>query len=217
MALTEYRGYLTIVLLNLTALGLIVWQLRDARTGAVLIDPAPTRTPAPEPTEVRIRVYVSGSVASPDVVALREDARALDAIEAAGGFADAADRASVNLAQPLSDGQQLHVPATGEPPSMLLQVAAAAPLPDASARGGVGAGNEGAPAGGGSTASRSVNINRATAAELEALPGIGPALATRIVAHRQANGAFESPDDLLQVSGIGSKTLARFRDRVVVR
>ena len=62
-----------------------------------------------------------------------------------------------------------------------------------------------------------LDLNRASAAELEQLPGIGPALAARIVAHREAEGPFASPRDLLEVSGIGEKTLARFEDRLRVR
>ncbi|MFN2250540.1 MAG: helix-hairpin-helix domain-containing protein [Anaerolineae bacterium] len=229
--LEQFRGHLTIALLNIAAMGLIVWQMRDPRDGAVLIEPAPTATPAPAPTEVRIRVHVSGAVVKPDVVVLGADARAIDAIEAAGGFSAAADLVAVNLAQPLVDGQQLHVPATGEPPLRQAPVAAAVAgaWPAGGADGGSGAssasgtgGDRGAAAMDGAASAAGavgavVNVNTATAAELEALPGIGPALAGRIVAHRQANGPFETTDDLLQVSGIGEKTLERFRDRVAVR
>jgi competence protein ComEA len=208
-----YRGYVTIVLLNLAALGIVVWQLRDPRVGAVAIEPAPTSSPVPEATEVRMHVYVSGAVKSPDVVILGEAARAHDAIAAAGGFAASADRSAVNLAQPLADGQQLHVPATGEPPGARSGSPPMAALVG-SGEGGTGSGASGSAAGG--AAEQRINVNRATAAELETLPGIGPALAERIIAHREANGAYEAADDLLAVAGIGTKTLARFRDRIAV-
>jgi competence protein ComEA len=203
--LERHRGLLTVMLLNLTALGGVVWTLRDPRAGAVRVVPPPTVTPAPTATAVRLHVYVSGAVATPDVVVLGAAARAGEAIAAAGGFAPDADRAAVNLAAPLADGQQLHVPAEGEAPG---------PPPGLSAppAGGSGAGPAASAA-----ADAPIDVNRAAAAELEALPGVGPALAARIVAHRTANGPFRAPADLLAVSGIGQKTLERFADRIVVR
>ncbi len=212
--LAPYRGYLTVVLLNLTALGVIVWQLRDPRATAVRIEPPPTSTPAPTATAVLLHVYVSGAVETPDVVVLPMGSRARDAVVAAGGFASGADRDGVNLAARLADGQQLHVPADGE---------MAGPPPGVSGGSGLGAdgsvGGGAAPSsGGGSVGSAGrINVNTATALELEALPGVGPALAARIVAHRQAHGPFRRPEDLLAVSGIGEKTLTRFADRVAVR
>jgi competence protein ComEA len=195
--LARYRGYLVIGLLNLAALGGAVWQVRDPRESAVFVVPAPSETPAPTPTEARLRVYVSGAVARPDVVALPPGARAVDAVAAAGGWSEAADRAAVNLAAPLVDGQQLHVPAVGEapPPSV----------------------GHAPPAGSAGQAAGVVDVNTASAAEFEALPGIGPALAERIVDDRTANGPFRSPEDLGRVSGIGDKTLQGLLDRVVVR
>ncbi len=204
------REYATVVLLNLTALGLIVWQLRDPQSSAVLVEPAPTVTPAPSPTAVALHVHVSGAVLAPDVVTLAEGARARDAIAAAGGFARDAERSAVNLAAALADGQQLHVPTVGE-----------APLPPAGVSGpGASAGGtsgDGASAASGASAGGKVNVNAATEAELQSLPGVGPALAGRIVAHREENGPFASPEDLLAVSGIGEKTLAGFLDQVAVR
>jgi competence protein ComEA len=203
--LERLRGYLTVMLLNLTALGLIVWQLRDPRAGAVRLVPPPSPTPAPTATAVRLQIYVSGAVATPGVVSLPEGARVQEAVAAAGGFSAEADQAAVNLAAPLADGQQVHVPAPGEGSGALAGITG----PPA------GAGAVSGPAGAG--AGGRVDINRAAAADLEALPGIGPALAARIVAHRDANGPFGGPEDLLAVSGIGEKTLARFQDQIAVR
>jgi competence protein ComEA len=200
--IAHYRGYVTIVLLNLTALGVVVWLLRDPRADAVQIRPAPTPTPAPTATAVLLAVHVSGAVVSPGVVDLPQDARAEDAVQAAGGFAPDADRSGVNLAQRLSDGQQLHVPAQGEGP-----VAVSVPQGADSAAPGEAAGD----------AVGTVNVNQATAQQLQALPGIGPALAERIVAYRDESGPFASPEDLLGVRGIGPKTLERFLDRITVR
>lgn len=211
--LTPYRGYLTIVLVNLTALGVIVWQLRAPTDTAVWVEPPPTRTPAPTATEERLAVYVSGAVATPGVVVLPMGARAREAVAAAGGFAGEADSAAVNLAAPLADGQQLHVPAAGE----------SSPPPAGISGGGASSQSVHGPASAGSSvdlgsaAGPRVNVNTATAAELESLPGVGPALAGRIVAHREKNGPFVSAEGLLAVSGIGEKTLARFVDRIAVR
>jgi len=213
-----HRGSITLLLLHLTALGAAVWLVRDPRTTAVRILPPPTPTPAPSATPVRLHVYVSGAVATPDVVVLPEGARARDAIAAAGGFAPPAARAAVNLAAPLADGQQLHVPAEGE---AVGAVAGAGGIPGV---GEASAGSVGSATGGGAPnpvlaagSGQPININLASAADLETLPGIGPALASRIVAYRAANGPFKSADDLLAVPGIGEKTLARFADRVVAR
>jgi competence protein ComEA len=209
-SLESMREYATIVLLNLTALGLIVWQLRDPRSTAVRIEPPPTSTPAPSATPFRMHVHVSGAVVSPDVVELGEGARARDAIAAAGGFSGRADRAGVNLAAPLSDGQQLHVPEQGEAPPPVAGVSGSSGV----AGDAVGAASGYSNASGGTSA---INVNTATAAELEALPGVGPALAGRIVAHREEHGRFGGPEALLAVSGIGEKTLARFADQIVTR
>jgi len=213
MSSDRLRELLALAALNVAALGAALSTLRDPRLGAALVVPAPTTAPAPTATAVRLLVYVSGAVARPDVVRLAEGARAGDAVRAAGGFADDADRAAVNLAAPLADGQQLHVPAVGEgPPPAAAPAGGMHGAP--SAVGGVPA-----PAGAGVPAAGAgvVDVNRASAAELEALPGVGPALAQRIVAYREANGPFASADDLEAVSGIGARTLERLRPFVSVR
>lgn len=124
-------------------------------------------------------VHVSGAVASPGLVELPEGSRVADAIQAAGGLAEGADGSSVNLARPLADGEQVVVG---------LQ---------ASEAGGAQEAASGAPG--------KVSINSATAEQLQALPGIGPATAEKIVADRKANGPFASIDELTRVSGIGQK------------
>jgi competence protein ComEA len=136
-------------------------------------------------------VHVLGAVVRPGIVELKPGARVLDAIASAGGLVAEADPGGVNLARPVSDGEQLVVPRQGEIPSPQ------AVGPGAGA--GSGAGAAGAAAG------APVNVNRATAAELESLPRIGPALAQRIVDWREAHGPFGSLADLMKVSGIGQK------------
>jgi competence protein ComEA len=203
------RGHLAVVLVNLIVMGAAVWVARAPQATAVRIVPAPTSTPAPAPTPVRLHVYVSGAVATPDVVVLADGARVRDAVQTAGGFTLESDRAAVNLAAPLADGQQVHVPVLGEAPPVPVGVSGGSRSDQGAAAGIAGAG-------GGSSWS-DVNINTASAAELEGLPGIGPALAARIVGHRTEHGPFAQADDLLAVSGIGAKTLARFADLVTVR
>jgi len=134
-------------------------------------------------------VHVSGAVAAPGLYVLREKARVVDAIAAAGGFATDAERGAVNLARPLSDGEQLVVPVVG-----------AAPIESA----------------GGVAADGRVNLNTADAAALDTLPRIGPAMAERIIAWRDDNGGFTSVEDLLAVPGIGDKMLESLRDQVTV-
>jgi competence protein ComEA len=149
--------------------------------------PAPTATPQP------IQVYISGAVTHADVYQLSPDAIVLDALDAAGGASDDANLDVVNLARHLSDGDQVYVPHMGE---------AVTPAPQA--------GEQAAPA-----ASGPVNINTADQTALESLPGIGPALAQRIIDYREANGPFASVEDIQNVSGVGPATLEGFRDLIV--
>ena len=135
-------------------------------------------------------VHVLGQVAHPGLYMLELDARVVDALAAAGGTLDDADLQSVNLARPLSDGEQLIVPVAG----------AAAE-----------AGGTAAPVGDGL-----IDLNNADQAALETLPRIGPALAQRIIEWRDMNGRFQSVDDLLAVPGIGEKLLSGLAELVRV-
>lgn len=145
-------------------------------------------------------VHVSGAVGQPGLVRLSAGSRVDDAVLAAGGATEDADLASVNLARPLVDGEQIHIPVPGEDPPQL-----AAPPPSEDGDGGdlgTGAGP--------------IDLNTASAAQLEELPGVGPAIAQRILDHREKNGAFRSVDDLLEVSGIGPATLEKIREQATV-
>ncbi|MGM7696593.1 helix-hairpin-helix domain-containing protein [Microbacterium sp. A84] len=135
-------------------------------------------------------VHVLGQVTHPGLYVLDGDARVVDALAAAGGTLDDADLQAVNLARPLSDGEQLIVPVSG----------AAAPEDGSST-----------PAGDGL-----IDLNNADQAALETLPRIGPALAKRIIDWRETNGRFQSVEDLIAVPGIGDKLLAGIRDLVRV-
>ncbi len=145
-----------------------------------------------------IVVHVAGAVVAPGVYSLDESARVVDAIAAAGGLAADADGGTVNLAAHVHDGERVYVPRVGE------QV----PVVVAGSGGGVAV--EGvAPTG-------PVDLNSATADQLDSLPGVGPATAAAIVAYRDAHGPFASVDSLADVRGIGPAKLDALRSLVTV-
>lgn len=156
-------------------------------------------------------LHVTGAVRTPGIVSLPPGARVLDAVAAAGGLTEDADPAGVNLARPVSDGEQLVVPKVGEAP--------------AGGGGGAGAGGGAGTAPGGGAAlgasgaagaGAAIDLNTATLADLDALPRIGPALAQRILDWREAHGRFSTVDELREVTGIGDKIFTDLKDRVRV-
>ena len=144
-----------------------------------------------------VTVDVSGAVATPSVVTLAEGSRVADAIDAAGGALPDADLAQLNRAARLTDGEKVHVPITGE------QAAGAA---------GTTAGSVET----GATTQQLININTATEAELDILPGVGPSTAEAIVADREENGPFSTIEDLMRVSGIGEKKFEKLAGQICV-
>jgi competence protein ComEA len=149
--------------------------------------------PGPSPTPAALYVHVAGWVHQPGVYELSVGDRVIDAIERAGGPRRGADLNALNLAALVLDAQQVLVPRR-----------TAAPV-------GVGAGLT-SPSGEG----QKINLNLATAEDLETLPGIGEVLAQRIIEHRESNGPFTTVDELQEVSGIGEQRLADIRDQVTV-
>ena len=149
-----------------------------------------------------IAVDVEGAVKHPGLYMVAAGSRIGDAIEAAGGVTNKAASGQVNLAQSLEDGQQVYVPSKQEGSSRR-----------SSDSGSGSAGSGGATA---SSAGDKININTATAEELQALPGIGEALSQRIVDYRDANGAFSQVEDITNVSGIGDAILANIKDIICV-
>jgi competence protein ComEA len=145
-------------------------------------------------------VHVAGAVASAGVYELPPAARVIDAVTVAGGPTGDADLDGLNLAAALADGQRVYVPHAGEVDPAAVPSGGPAP-----------------PAESGDDAPRGpVNVNTATAAELEALPGVGPATAAAIVDERTRNGPFASIDDLERVPGIGPAKLAALRGQVTL-
>lgn len=156
---------------------------RPAPVHITINPPAPTALPPPTATPAPVGVYVTGAVNQPDQVwVLPPGSRVEDAVRAAGGAAPDADLERVNLAAVLRDGDHVHVYRQGETAQSV----------------------ETAPGQGGAAL---VHVNTATLEELDTLPGIGPALAQRIIDYRTANGAFASLEALLDVSGIGEHTI----------
>jgi competence protein ComEA len=154
----------------------------------------------------QFRVYVVGQVRRPGVVTLAMGARVEDAVEAVGGATAKADLAVMNLARKVVDGERIVVPRPGEKVATSDPVADAGSAGAAPAAGGTGAAGPGTP----------VDLNTATVAQLDALPGVGPVIAGRIIAWRQENGRFVHVDDLAEVQGIGDAILARLRPLVRV-
>jgi competence protein ComEA len=143
-----------------------------------------------------VTVHVAGAVKTPGVIALPVGARVIDAVEGAGGGLPDADLDHLNLAAKLVDGQRILVTKIGQ----------AAPVGEVGTAGGTGEPGSGA----------LIDLNNATSAQLETLPGIGPALAGAIIAERDRRGGFRSVNELREVRGIGEKRFADLRDRVMV-
>lgn len=186
-------------------LGCVVATLVALRVPLVPAVPSPapvaSETDAAVPAEPAggpLLVHVAGAVARPGIVELRTGDRVADAVDAAGGALPGAALDGLNLARPLVDGEQVLVPVVGEQPP-----------------------TEAAVGDGGTTDARlpdgRLDLNAATAADLEELPGVGPVLAGRILAHRDAEGPFTDAADLRDVAGIGEATWASLRDLVGVR
>ncbi len=151
-----------------------------------------------------IVVHAAGAVAAPGLYRLADGARVDDVVIAAGGPAPDAQLERLNLAAPVADGERVYVPRVGE--EVPADIATGAPLT------GAGAGPEAAA----DAAPSPVDLNTATAAELDTLPGVGPATAAAIISYREANGGFRSVEELLDVRGIGDVKLAELRDLVTV-
>ncbi len=146
-------------------------------------------------------VHVAGAVVRPGIVRLRTGARVVDAIEAAGGARPEADLDQLNLAAKVADGQRIGVGIPGRP---------------ATAVGATGAAAAGSTDGSTGSGTGLLNLNTATQAEIEALPGIGPVLGAAILRERDERGGFRSVDELRSVRGIGEMRFADLRDLVTV-
>ena len=193
---TRVRPFLFGLVVGLLAVG-VIWIIARRPEGkpVTLIPPAPTATPVP------LRVHVTGAVAAPGVYQLAPGSIVQDAITAAGGAAADGNPGRLNLAAPLTDGQQVVVPSNSQPTAPAPATGATQPP----------ASNPSAP-----SSSNKVNINTATAEELEALPEIGPATAAKIVDYRTAHGPFKTIEEITAVKGIGPATFETIKDLITV-
>lgn len=179
------------------------------QTGAAGLGTAGTDQATRSPEGARtLRVHVAGAVRNPGVYALAAGSRVVDAIAIAGGQRADGRGDALNLAAPLADGDKVYVPNAAE-------VAARAGAGELAEAG--GAGGDPGPSGWAGTggAAGRVDVNRADARTLEALPGVGPSLAAAIIGYRREHGGFRTLADLEKVPGIGPAKLAAMRDLVV--
>ncbi|MDF2760200.1 MAG: competence protein ComEA helix-hairpin-helix repeat protein [Thermomicrobiales bacterium] len=189
MSLTRI-GLTVVALVAAVAAVYAIFQALDERSAPpIVIEDASANLP--------VVVEVRGEVESPGVFALSPGARLQDAIAAAGGLSEGADLSTVNLARRLRDGELVVI--------LALPVPGSTPVARA---GGVDAAPDAA------DPRPRININTASAEELEALPGIGEVIASRIIEYREERGPFRSVDDLIHVQGISSRAIEEFRDQV---
>lgn len=196
----------TLVLLGLVFAVLAVLRARPVALATLQGPPLSVSTQPPNASPAaasasssprpRIVVHVLGAVRRPGVVRLQQGSRVQDAIESAGGLRSSAAPGELNLAQILTDGQQIMVGSRSHPGGRL---------------------SDSGPAGSGpSTGSTQVDLNSATAAQLDSLPGVGPVTAERILAWRTEHGSFRRVEELQEVEGIGPKTYADIAPHVRV-
>jgi competence protein ComEA len=195
------RGASVLVLVAVVAAlgaGIMAWHDRPRpepiAPPPVLSQPAVPSSAGPSGSAASIVVAVTGRVRHPGVVTVPAGARVIDAVKAAGGAVPGADLATLNLARKLADGELVAVGVPGP------------------AAGGAPATGD-APAGG---TTSPVDLNTATLADLDTLPGVGPVLAQRILDWRTAHGQFATVDQLADVPGIGDSRMAQLRDLVRV-
>ena len=168
------------------------------------------------PTSTEIVVHVSGAVAHPGLVTLTVPARVNDAVLAAGGLAKNALPETVNLAEPITDGTHIHIPVAGDESDATANNAfSGSAIQNPGINNGSAVQSTGADNGSAQNIAQ-ININTATQSELENIPGVGPVTAAAIITWREENGNFSTVDQLLEVSGIGEKTLETMRSSVTV-
>ncbi len=199
-----WRGYVGLSLVWLAVLGGVLFLTRRPATQPIEILPPPTpiatATPEPTATPGPMRVDVTGAVRAPGVYTLPAGSIIADAIAAAGGAVQDADLDRVNKAMPLQDGMQVHVPHVTDAASALLSnPASTAPTP--------------LPTGATTAPASPININTATLAELDTLPGVGPSTAQRIIDGRP----YGKIEDLMRVKGIGQATFDKLKDHITVQ
>jgi len=184
------KSFIILLVLAVAAIGGTVYGLHSGGE-AIELDSA-DRSAQPAEVRSQLAVYVTGAVNKPGVVMVPEGARVLDAVNAAGGVLPTADAEKVNMAQAVKDGQQVRIPERS------------------------GAGNAGSSGAPGKNGDGLININTADAKALDTLPGIGPAMAQRIIDYRESEGAFQSIEDLKKIKGIGDAKFSKLKDKICI-
>ena len=183
------KSLLILLVLALAALGGTMYGYYTEQQ-AIALDPGVSENAE---TKRSITVYVTGEVKKPGLVILTEGQRVADAVNAVGGVIETADIDRINMAAFLEDGMQVRVPARIG-----------------------GADTRSKSAGAGKNEEGQINLNTATEKELQELPGIGPAMSARIVEYREANGDFQSIEDIKKVRGIGNAKFEKLKDKVTL-
>ena len=187
---TASRRLFLFVFVFAMTIGAILISLNSAKPYESTSESVTIEEPSSSIEEPSVFVHVVGEVEKPGIYIVANRARVFDAIIAAGGFTKSADQSTVNLAREVSDGEQVVVMAAGaQSGSATAQTSAQTAL---------------------------ISLNRASQLELEALPGVGPTLAGRMIDWRTANGGFKKKEDLLKVSGIGNKMFDGMKDLVTL-
>ena len=187
---TANRRLFLFVFVFAMTIGAILISLNSAKPYESTSESVTIEEPSSSIEEPSVFVHVVGEVEKPGIYIVANRARVFDAIIAAGGFTKSADQSTVNLAREVSDGEQVVVMAAGaQSGSAAAQTSAQTAL---------------------------ISLNMASQLELEALPGVGPTLAGRMIDWRTANGGFKKKEDLLKVSGIGNKMFDGMKDLVTL-
>lgn len=209
----SFRRLHVVIVAAIVVLGILLagWAVLRARPVAVAVTPPAVDStlsarspsgassgtagdPGPSASAAELVVHVLGAVKKPGVIRLASGSRVQDALQKAGGLTGKADPGDLNLAQPVADGQQILVGTKGKP--------------NGEVREGTVGGGSGGSSGGGADP-QPVNLNTATQAQLEELPGVGPVMAGKIIAWRTENGRFSRVEELQEISGVGPKTYAK--------
>ncbi|RIK33565.1 MAG: hypothetical protein DCC52_02925 [Chloroflexi bacterium] len=205
--LKAYRVYVLMFVLNLAVVAGVIYLLRREPARPVVVTMPPTRAARAETSAARISVTVSGAVNEPGAVQLARGALLAEALQRAGVKPEA-DLSKLDLTRPLKDGDKIVVPTktVSEPVTQNVtasptaaRVSTVSVMPPAE------------------TPRAKLNLNTATLAELDALPGVGETLAQRILDYRQQNGAFKTIEDLKNVKGIGDKLFDDLKELVTVQ
>lgn len=184
---------IAIIVVGIIAMSGVVFWPKEKPGAVVTPPPAAVEQKKELPKPKNVVVYVSGAVKHPGVVSMAYGSRVTDAVNLLGGPTETADMAGINLAALLVDGQQIHVPSTGE------------------TGGGAAVTTLGSRVAGGK-----ININTADTAALDTLPGVGPSTAQKIVDYRKNHGSFTSMEDLKSVPGIGESKYQNLKDKITI-